>query len=56
MSATHLVEACRSYNAIFAPLDNQATGYTPYASGPDETVDASDSSTNLSTDWGDLIR
>jgi glyoxylase-like metal-dependent hydrolase (beta-lactamase superfamily II) len=56
MSATHLVEACRSYNAIFAPLDDQATHDMPDANGPDETVDTSDSSTNLSTDWGDLIR
>jgi len=56
MSATHLVEACRRYNEIFAPLDNQSQPYSPTSSTNDETVDALDSSTNLSADWGDLIR
>lgn len=55
-SATHLVEACRSYNAIFAPLDNNSNAGALSSSESDETADPSDSSTNWSTDWGDLMR
>ncbi len=55
-SALHLVEACRSYNAIFAPLDNQGQAHTAAASEEDETANSSDSPTNWSTDWGDMLR
>jgi glyoxylase-like metal-dependent hydrolase (beta-lactamase superfamily II) len=55
-SATHLVEACRSYNAIFSPFaqTEQSTASPPAnLSAP---VDPSDSSTNLSADQGDWMR
>jgi glyoxylase-like metal-dependent hydrolase (beta-lactamase superfamily II) len=55
LSATNLVEACRSYNAIFAPVEN-AQAIVSAATGTDEEIDTSDSSPNLSADWGDLIR
>lgn len=56
LSALHLVEACRSYNAVFTPLARESTPYLPATTATDEPLDASDSSTNLSADWGDLIR
>ena len=55
-SAIHLVEACRSYNAIFAPLDNQDPVHPAAAAEEDETANPSDSSTTWSTDWGDMMR
>jgi glyoxylase-like metal-dependent hydrolase (beta-lactamase superfamily II) len=55
LSALNLVEACRSYNAIFSPVASHNLLLTT-ANDNDEEVDASDSSPNLSTDWGDLIR
>lgn len=55
-SAAHLVEACRSYNAIFAPLDDQGQAHTTASSEEDEATDPSDSSTNWSTDLGDMMR
>jgi len=55
MSAINLVEACRNYNAIFTATD--PVGSTPPpSSASDEEIDTTDSSTNLSADWGDLIR
>lgn len=54
-SVANLIEACRSYNALFAPLDDEQPPLPPVTS-EDEEIDTSDSSTNLSADWGDLIR
>lgn len=55
-SATHLVEACRSYNAIFSPFAHTEHSATSPSTNLSAPVDPSDSSTNLSTDQGDLIR
>lgn len=55
-SAAHLIEACRSYNAIFAPLDDNGNAAALAPAESDETADPSDSSTKWSTDWGDLMR
>lgn len=55
LSSLNLVEACRSYNAIFATVDSHNALLSP-TDDADEEVDTSDSSPNLSTDWGDLIR
>ncbi len=54
-SVANLIEACRSYNAIFAPMDDDQP-HLSSATSVDEEVDTSDSSTNRSADWGDLIR
>ena len=53
-SASNLIEACRSYNALFTQLDDHAA---PSAHGdlPDEQTGPSDSS-NWPFDWEDLIR
>ena len=54
-SATHLVEACRSYTAIFAPLDdhdNPHSGQTPSArEGSDSSEDTTDENTTDLSDW-----
>jgi glyoxylase-like metal-dependent hydrolase (beta-lactamase superfamily II) len=55
ISALNLIEACRSYNAIFAPAENPRP-VAAATTGANEEIDASDSSPNLSADWGDLIR
>ncbi len=55
-SATHLIEACRSYNAIFAPLDQGEHSMPLSSANLSEPADSSDSSANLSADQGDLIR
>lgn len=55
-SAAHLIEACRSYNAIFAPLDEIGRATALSAAEADEAIDPSDSSNNWSTDWGDMMR
>ena len=54
LSAANLVEACRAYNAIFSGEFD--LGPTLSTAKDDETMDSADSPTNLSTDWGDLIR
>jgi glyoxylase-like metal-dependent hydrolase (beta-lactamase superfamily II) len=56
LSALHLVEACRSYNAIFTGLGQPSRLPNAPPLPSEETADASDSSTNLSADWGDLLR
>jgi glyoxylase-like metal-dependent hydrolase (beta-lactamase superfamily II) len=55
LSALNLVEACRSYNTIFATVDSHNILLSP-SDEADEEIDTSDSSPNLSADWGDLIR
>lgn len=52
-SAANLVDACRSYNALFTQLDVSAAPSTSGA--PDEEAGPSDSS-NWPFDWEDLIR
>jgi len=55
-SATNLIEACRSYTAIFTLLDGDATPQRPSSTADDdETGDPSDSSENR-TDLSDFIR
>lgn len=53
-SAANLIDACRSYNALFTQLDDQATPNT-HGDLPDEQTGPSDSS-NWPFDWEDLIR
>lgn len=53
-SAANLVDACRSYNALFAQLDVVASP-SPRGDLPDEQTGSSDSS-NWPFDWEDLIR
>lgn len=55
LSALNLVEACRSYNTIFATVDSPSV-LLPSANDAGEEIDTSDSSPNLSADWGDWIR
>jgi glyoxylase-like metal-dependent hydrolase (beta-lactamase superfamily II) len=53
LSAANLVQACRSYNAIFASDDRASRSLTPAAIN--EGADSAGSSADLS-DWADLIR
>ncbi|MEZ4861341.1 MAG: MBL fold metallo-hydrolase [Caldilineaceae bacterium] len=62
-SAAKLINACRSYNAIFSPFANGAAApstaqNTTQTTDPDDASDDSsnDSSTNWPIDWEDLIR
>lgn len=52
-SAGNLIDACRSYNALFTQLDVSAA--PPSSGAPDEETGPSDSS-NWPFDWEDLIR
>lgn len=52
-SAANLIDACRSYNALFAQLDMAPTA--PASAPSDEETGSSDSS-NWPFDWEDLIR
>lgn len=56
LSTANLVEACRSFNAIFAPSVGGPYADLSSSATDDTEVDASDSSPNLSTGWGDTIR
>lgn len=53
-SAANLVDACRSYNALFTQMDYGAAP-TTHPDRPDEQTGPSDSS-NWPFDWEDLIR
>lgn len=53
-SAANLVDACRSYNALFTQLDDHAAPQA-HTDLPDEQTGPSDSS-NWPFDWEDLIR
>jgi glyoxylase-like metal-dependent hydrolase (beta-lactamase superfamily II) len=53
-SAANLVDACRSYNALFTQIDYD-TALTTHNDLPDEQTGSSDSS-NWPFDWEDLIR
>lgn len=53
-SAAHLIEACRSYNAIFAPLDRETEAGWPKAMKVNRSADPSDSASDLSTDPEDF--
>ena len=57
-SAQHLVAACRSYNAMFMPLQDKMrqASSPPSADNQIDEEDSSDSSPNWPIDWGDLIR
>ena len=56
LSAANLVEACRSYNTIFMPVDGYPAVELNSPTTEGGEMDASDSSPNLSTGWGDAIR
>lgn len=53
-SAANLIDACRSYNALFTQLDDHAAS-SPHGDLPDEQTGPSDSS-NWPFNWEDLIR
>ena len=54
LAAANLIDACRSYNALFTQLDDHAAS-SPHGDLPDEQTGPSDSS-NWPFNWEDLIR